>query len=235
MASSAEERSTDPRQAALNNAGNAGELNDLALAIACGLVYVGDQIASARWLVEQDKVAGAQVSKAVKVVALTARTVLLEVDGAQHQLYAGGTLVVPGFEGPVDAEVIDERGLVEVAEPKLPTAEARLQEVGDGAAVFSVGGRVFQVSLGDQFELVFDSLGRANLLMWGEAVRYRAFLLDQAAQIPEGLVTAARELVDALHGRTISAEVHEAAASLTDWLNQLKNVREEAVDERTSE
>lgn len=295
----------NPRHAALNHAGRAGELTDVASSIACGLVYVGDKIDALRFQLGQDAAAADQVdrtgmpsaSKSVKVVALGSRTALLEVDGVQRQLFAGETLTVSGLtvttKAPVvDAEVIsaeedrfrlalqairdyqedfgsgpaddDMRAIAiralegesaagpvklsrmaaaklsQVAEPdEMPTADARLLEARGDSAMFSLGGSVWGVRVGEVFRLVADVSGRFRVATESQLEReeYRAFLRAQAEQVPDGVKATVRELVGKLTsepggewrlgGSLITAPVRDLLFSLSDWCNQLDNIERE--------
>lgn len=75
---------------------------------------------------------------------------------------------------------------------------------------------------------------------------WRKFLADQAAQIPAGVERAVRELTSRLtvsartaglelDGLPITANMAESLMSLTDWMNQLANVRAEVDDAHTDE
>jgi phosphoenolpyruvate synthase/pyruvate phosphate dikinase len=60
-----------------------------------------------------------------------------------------------------------------------------------------------------------------------EEDRWREFLRDQAAQIPEGVESAAREILSQLEGRPLDSEMRDPIVQMVDWLNQLNNVRRE--------
>lgn len=257
----------DPRQAALNHAGEAagavchentsggweswGEaFGEFASAVACGLVYVGDKIDALRFQLGQDAAARDQVDRTVDAEVISAnedrfQTALQAIRDYEEDFGSGPAdddmraIAIRALEGePMSAPV----KLSKVAEPdEMPTADARLLEARGDHAQFSLGGSVWQVQIGEVFRLVADTSGRFRVATESQLEReaWRAFLRDQAAQIPDGVKAAARELTARveesnglwmLDGFIVRDETCDALVSLADWVNQLNNIEREVSD-----
>lgn len=225
----------DPRRAALSHAGMAEQLGQLvghdgpsdpmrlvgevASALACGLVYVGDQVREAR--------GGGEVSLSGRRTQAVADVLhLFDPEGKNERLQSWAAAILRG----------------ELPEPpQSPLVGVQVvgwdPENGGGVLVRVPQGATYRIQVGMPFEIPARLTGVAD-----EGDRWREFLIEQAAQIPDGVESACRELV-AMLGRRVADGALEPfpedavgpLQSLSDWLNQLSNVRREVDDGGASE